>query len=193
MSRADGTWSAGRSPRPAMMRSASACGLGLKTSSYHGESLSKAAPLVSSLQAGRQPRHVCRGAKDASAAASAAQTNGSSAPQHIGTAAVHGGERGGRPSIRDALTTPIVQTSTYFFENTAQLIEYNEGRFQSYEYGRYGNPTVQTCEEKIKALEGAEDCIISASGMNSVTSMLLSLVPASGHIVTTSDCYWRTR
>lgn len=56
-----------------------------------------------------------------------------------------------------------------------------------------GNPTVQAVEDKIKALEGAEDCLISASGMNSVTSMLLSLVPAGGHIVTTSDCYWRTR
>ena len=129
--------------------------------------------------------------KDLTLAESAA-TNGAS-KQSIATAAVHGGERGGRPSIRDSLTTPIVQTSTYWFENTAQLIDYNEGRFQSYEYGRYGNPTVQAVEEKIRLLEGAEDCILSASGMNSVTSMLLSLVPASGHIVTTSDCYWRTR
>jgi cystathionine beta-lyase/cystathionine gamma-synthase len=64
---------------------------------------------------------------------------------------------------------------------------------ESYEYGRYGNPTAQVCEAKIKALEGAADCLVSASGMNAVTSMLLSLVPAGGHIVTTSDCYWRTR
>lgn len=109
------------------------------------------------------------------------------------TAAVHGGERTGRPRVRDALTTPIVQTSTYWFNNTAELIEYNEGRFDSFEYGRYGNPTVQAVEDKVKALEGAEDCLVSASGMNAVTSMLLSLVPAGGHIVTTSDCYWRTR
>jgi cystathionine gamma-synthase len=59
--------------------------------------------------------------------------------------------------------------------------------------GRYGNPTTKACEDKIKALEGAEDALVSASGMNSVTSMLLSLVPAGGHIITTSDCYWRTR
>lgn len=86
-----------------------------------------------------------------------------------------------------------MQTSTYHFPNTAELIEYQEGRFASYEYGRYGNPTAKACEDKIRDLEGAEDCLISASGMNSVTSMLLSLVPAGGHIVTTSDCYWRTR
>lgn len=109
------------------------------------------------------------------------------------TAAVHAGERAGRPQMSDALTTPIVQTSTYWFHNTQEVIDYNEGRLESNEYGRYGNPTAKACEDKIKALEGAEDCLISASGMNSVTSMLLSLVPAGGHIVTTSDCYWRTR
>ena len=42
-------------------------------------------------------------------------------------------------------------------------------------------------------LEGAEDCLVSSSGMNSATTMLLALVPAGGHIVTTTDCYRRTR
>ena len=43
------------------------------------------------------------------------------------------------------------------------------------------------------ALEGAEDCLLSSSGMNSATTLLLALVPAGGHIVTTTDCYRRTR
>jgi cystathionine gamma-synthase len=86
-----------------------------------------------------------------------------------------------------------VQTSTYTFQNTAELIAYQEGRYGSYEYGRYGNPTTRACEEKIRALEGAEDCLVSSSGMNTATTMLLALVPAGGHIVTTTDCYRRTR
>jgi hypothetical protein len=135
-------------------------------------------------------------AKDAPVAADTG--NGAGAhhqprPMSLGTVAVHGGERAGRPSVKDSLTTPCVMTSTYWFNNTAELIDYNEGRMESYEYGRYGNPTVQAVQEKIQAIEGAEDCLVSASGMNAVTSMLLSLVPAGGHIVTTSDCYWRTR
>ena len=93
----------------------------------------------------------------------------------------------------DSLTTPIVQTATYTFQNTKELIAYQEGRYGSYEYGRYGNPTTRACEEKLRAMEGAEDCLISASGMNSATTMLLALVPAGGHIVTTTDCYRRTR
>ena len=49
------------------------------------------------------------------------------------------------------------------------------------------------CEEQIAELEHAESCLVSASGMNSATTMLLALVPAGGHIVTTTDCYRRTR
>lgn len=44
-----------------------------------------------------------------------------------------------------------------------------------------------------RLLEGAEDCLLSASGMCSATTMLLALVPPGGHIVTTTDCYRRTR
>lgn len=52
-------------------------------------------------------------------------------------------------------------------------------------------PCVRCCASS--ALEGAEDSLLSASGMNSATTMLLALVPAGGHIVTTTDCYRRTR
>eukprot|EP01023_Acetabularia_acetabulum_P020589 TRINITY_DN2072_c0_g1_i7.p1 TRINITY_DN2072_c0_g1~~TRINITY_DN2072_c0_g1_i7.p1 ORF type:complete len:497 (-),score=83.00 TRINITY_DN2072_c0_g1_i7:96-1586(-) len=112
---------------------------------------------------------------------------------HNGTMCVHGGERESRPRVSDCLTTPICQTSTFFFKNTKELIEYQEGKHGSYEYGRYGNPTTRTVESKLSALEGSEDCMLSASGMNTATTLLLALVPAGGHIVTTTDCYRRTR
>jgi cystathionine gamma-synthase len=109
------------------------------------------------------------------------------------TQAVHNGEREGRPRVSDSLTTPVCMTSTYWFKDTAELIAYQEGDYGSFEYGRYGNPTSRACEEKIRLLEGGEDCLLSASGMNSAICMLLALVPAGGHIVTTTDCYRRTR
>ena len=86
--------------------------------------------------------------------------NGGSPPAAQDTLSVHAGEKAGRPRVADSLTTPIVQTSTYTFRNTAELIAYQEGRYGSYEYGRYGNPTTRTCEEKIRVLEGAEDCLV---------------------------------
>ncbi|KAG6557210.1 hypothetical protein Mapa_001137 [Marchantia paleacea] len=114
-------------------------------------------------------------------------------PRSCSTTSVHGGERNGRPKVSDALTTPIVQTSTYFFRNTAELISFQEGSHTSFEYGRYGNPTTFAAESKISELEGAETTLLSASGMCAATTMLLALVPAGGHIVTTTDCYRRTR
>jgi cystathionine gamma-synthase len=109
------------------------------------------------------------------------------------TRAVHGGERGARPRVSDSITTPIVQTATYWFRDTQEVIAYQEGRHPSFEYGRYGNPTTRALEEKLCELEGGEDCVVSASGMNSVTTLLLALLPRDGHLVTTHDCYRRTR
>ena len=109
------------------------------------------------------------------------------------TKAVHGGERGAKPRVSDSITTPIVQSATYWFRDTQEVIAYQEGRHPSFEYGRYGNPTTRALEEKLCELEGGEDCVVSASGMNSVTTLLLALLPRDGHLVTTHDCYRRTR
>ena len=116
---------------------------------------------------------------------------------HQSTAAVHAGQRTrssqSSSAILDAIQVPIVQSSTFTFKDTNECILYNQGKYKSFEYGRYGNPTTRAVEEKIMALEGADDCIVSSSGMNAVTTMLLALLPQNGHIVVTTDCYRRTR
>ena len=107
------------------------------------------------------------------------------------TAAVHGGEARERAS--GALAEPIVQTATYTFPNTQALVDYMEGRIVREEYGRYGNPTVRTAEQKMAALEGTEDALAFASGMAAVTTALLALVKGGSHVVLFADCYRRTR
>jgi cystathionine gamma-synthase len=114
----------------------------------------------------------------------------------VGTASVKGGEpaRGvGHMKSSDAIVVPIVQTAAYTFENSQQLIDFNEGRYASFEYGRYGNPTVRAVEQKMMELEGAEDSLASASGMYTAISMMMALLPEGGRIITTTDCYRRTR
>jgi cystathionine gamma-synthase len=61
------------------------------------------------------------------------------------------------------------------------------------EYGRYGNPTVRELEQRVAALEGAEDGVAFASGMAAITTAVLSLVKAGDHVVLFNDCYRRTR
>ncbi|PIN04432.1 Cystathionine beta-lyase/cystathionine gamma-synthase [Handroanthus impetiginosus] len=110
-----------------------------------------------------------------------------------GSVAIHAGERLGRGIVTDALTTPVVNTSAYFFKKTADLIAFKEKRSASFEYGRYGNYTTIVAEEKISALEGAESTILMASGMCASIILLMALVPAGGHLVTTTDCYRKTQ
>jgi cystathionine gamma-synthase len=107
------------------------------------------------------------------------------------TLAVHGGEE--RRKAHDAVTTPIVCTATYAFQDTAEIVRYFEGELDREEYARYGNPTVRAAERKIAALEGAEDCALFASGMAAVTTTMFELLKSGDHVILTSDCYRRTR
>jgi len=50
-------------------------------------------------------------------------------------------------------------------------------------YARYGNPTVAMFEERIAALEGAEDAFATASGMAAVNGALTSMLKAGDHVV----------
>jgi cystathionine gamma-synthase len=112
------------------------------------------------------------------------------------TRAVHGGMSRNKPF--NSLTTPIVQTATYTFRNTQELIDFMESKTwgdgaERGEYGRYGNPTVTAVEKKLAALDGGDDAVLFASGMSAITSLLLTVLPTGSHIVMTNDCYRRTR
>jgi cystathionine gamma-synthase len=107
------------------------------------------------------------------------------------TLAVHGGEP--RTYPYDALAAPITQTATYSFADTAELIAYFEGHKEREEYGRYGNPSVRLVEEKVAALERAQDAAAFASGMAAITSTILALVKSGSHVILFADCYRRTR
>lgn len=111
------------------------------------------------------------------------------------TKTVQSGEAGGRViDLGGCITTPIAQTAVFTFADTQQQIDYNEGKLASSRFNQlYGNPTTRILENKLAALENGEDCLFSASGMNSATTMLMALMPRGGHLMTTKDCYRRTR
>jgi cystathionine gamma-synthase len=119
------------------------------------------------------------------------ESNPGAASQGIGTIAVHGGEA--RPKLGNALATPIVQTATYTFANTDELRDHFERRIEREEYGRYGNPTQRVAEQKLAQLEGAEDCLLFASGMAAITTTLFAVLSHGSHVVVTDDSYRRTR
>jgi cystathionine gamma-synthase len=107
------------------------------------------------------------------------------------TSSVHAGEL--RQQEANAITTPIYQTSTFWFRNSKEVTDYQEGKSDREEYGRYGNPTWRAVERKISALEGGEESILFASGMCAATTTFMALLPEGSHLIVTSDCYRRTR
>ncbi len=107
------------------------------------------------------------------------------------TSSVHGGER--RQQEAHAITTPIYQTSTFWFKNSREVMDYQEGKTDREEYGRYGNPTWAAVERKLSELEGGEETVLFASGMCAATTTFFALLPANSHLIVTSDCYRRTR
>jgi cystathionine gamma-synthase len=107
------------------------------------------------------------------------------------TTAVHAGEP--RPKPAHALATPIVQTATYTFANTQELVDHFDGKIERVEYGRYGNPTQRIAEAKLAALEGADDCLLFSSGMAAMTTALFAILSRGTHVVVTDDSYRRTR
>lgn len=124
--------------------------------------------------------------------------------QPTSTQAVHAGEEKRKPF--GALTTPVYQTSTYTFEDTADVLAFMERKAERKaareaggdlalrdEYGRYGNPTIAAVEGKLAMLEGGERAVLFASGMNAITTTLLTLLSGGDHVIVVADCYRRTR
>ena len=112
------------------------------------------------------------------------------------TLGIHG--HGRVPHANYAVSTPIVQTSNYYFDNTSAVYDFmkakSEGRIiREHEYGRYGNPTQQECERKLAAIEGAERAVLFSTGMSAVILTLMTYMRPDGHIIFTNDCYRQTR
>ena len=106
------------------------------------------------------------------------------------TRSIHAGEE--RRRYADSITTPIVQSATYTFADSKDIEAYTKGGKARFEYGRYGNPTEQIAQRRLADLEGAEEALLSSSGMSAVTTTLLTLLRSGDHMVITDDAYKKT-
>ena len=99
----------------------------------------------------------------------------------------HGADHDAEP-----LTTPIYETTTFVFDDAAQVKAYNDGRSKKFLYSRYGNPTVLAVEETIASLEGAATALLFASGQAATSTALLALLQAGDEIVCSAAIYGGT-
>ena len=83
-------------------------------------------------------------------------------------------------------------TSSFVFDNAAQAA----ARFGNQEpgnvYSRFTNPTVTAFQERLAALEGAEACVATSSGMSAILSTVMGLMAAGEHIVASRSIFGAT-
>ena len=83
-------------------------------------------------------------------------------------------------------------TSSFVFDNAAQAA----ARFSNAEpgnvYARFTNPTVTAFQQRLAAMEGAEACLATASGMAAILSCVMGLLKAGDHIVSSHSVFGAT-
>ena len=84
-------------------------------------------------------------------------------------------------------------TSSFVFENAAQAAARFSGEEEGYVYGRFTNPTVTMLQRRLAALEGAEACIATSSGMSAILSTVMALMKAGEHIVSSRSIFGATQ
>lgn len=80
-------------------------------------------------------------------------------------------------------------TSSFVFDNAAQAAARFSGGEEGNVYSRFTNPTVSVFQERLAALEGAEACVATASGMSAILSLCLALLKAGDHVVASDSLF----
>ncbi|PKO70616.1 MAG: O-succinylhomoserine sulfhydrylase [Betaproteobacteria bacterium HGW-Betaproteobacteria-16] len=107
---------------------------------------------------------------------------------------------------RDTLAVREAVARSHFGENSEALFltsgyvqpsaEAAARRFagdeEGFTYGRYGNPTVASFEQRLAALEGAEACISTASGMSAILMMCMGLLKSGDHVICSHSMFGST-
>lgn len=107
------------------------------------------------------------------------------------TLAVRGGQT---RSPHGETSEALYLSSGFVYDDAAQAEATFKGEVTHYQYSRFGNPTVSMFEARMAALEGAEACRATATGMAAVHAALLSHVKAGERVVASralfGSCHW---
>src|SRR5712664_3672524 len=83
-------------------------------------------------------------------------------------------------------------TSSYVFENAAEAAARFGGSADGMVYSRYTNPTVAMFQDRLAALEGAESCVATSSGMAAILATAMVHLKAGDHVVCSNAVFGAT-
>jgi len=83
-------------------------------------------------------------------------------------------------------------TSSFVFDNAKQAAGRFTGGDEGYIYSRFTNPTVTMFQDRLAALEGAEACVATASGMSAILATSMALLKTGEHVVCSNAVFGST-
>ena len=84
-------------------------------------------------------------------------------------------------------------TSSFVFASAAQAAARFAGTEPGMVYSRFSNPTVSMMQERLAALEGAEACVATASGMAAIVATVMALLKNGDHMVAAQSIFGATQ
>jgi cystathionine beta-lyase/cystathionine gamma-synthase len=106
------------------------------------------------------------------------------------TKAVHSGEAIDKTT--GSVSQPIHQSSTFAFTSVEEMARVFRGEAPGYIYTRYSNPTLESVERKMAALERCQSAVLFSSGMAAISSVFLTFCGSSSHLLVAKDVYGGT-
>ena len=83
-------------------------------------------------------------------------------------------------------------TSSFVFDSAQQAAGRFTGGDEGYVYSRFTNPTVTMFQDRLAALEGAEACVATASGMSAILATSMGLLKAGDHVICSNAVFGST-
>ena len=97
------------------------------------------------------------------------------------------------PPGNQPVIAPIYQSVKYEFESIDDTLRMLRGETPGYFYMRASNPTTRQLELTLAQLQGRDDCLATASGVNAIAQTLISLTRSGDHILYFIETYGPTR
>ena len=109
--------------------------------------------------------------------------------KHIGTLCV---QAGWTPKNGESRVLPIVQSTTFKYDNSEEMALLFDLKKEGYFYTRLQNPTNDAVASKIAALEGGVGAVLTSSGQAANFYAIFNICEAGGHIVVSNNIYGGT-
>ena len=99
---------------------------------------------------------------------------------------------GHRRTAEGEHSEPIYPTSSFVFESAAEAAARFSGDAAGNIYSRFTNPTVETFQRRLAAMEGGEACVATASGMSAILAVCMALLEQGDHVVCSRGVFGTT-